>query len=390
MWPISPVRGQEASHDGQFPNPWRVIALVLSLALAAAACGTNDEPRRWSQCRAPGLGGAPGTSGEPAASAAARQRRADGLGDGQRGHEALGHGRQVHGGVPDVNVSVTPVDWGQAVAKLQTAIGGGETPDISQMGTDMMGQFVETGRPRARRRRHRSERLLRECLADQRHRWSGLWRAVVRRDARPLLPDRCRREGRHHRRADDLGRAQGDGQGHAGAGRRRVGHLARDQERPGVPAVRVVERRRRHRRGRRLRARLPAGRRGARVLRLVLRGGPDPASRSRKASTSRRPSCPARTRCSSPARGMSASSPTPAAPTSKASGPSPRCPRRSAPRRSSVAPTSSSSRTARTRTRPGPSSSSWPTRPTRSRGTTRRPCCPPSRLPGTIRRSRTT
>ena len=46
---------------------------------------------------------------------------------------------------PDVKVSVTPVDWGQAVAKLQTAIAGGTTPDVSQMGTDMMGQFGATG-----------------------------------------------------------------------------------------------------------------------------------------------------------------------------------------------------------------------------------------------------
>jgi len=44
-----------------------------------------------------------------------------------------------------VKVNVTPVDWGQAVAKLQTAIGGKQTPDISQMGTDMMGQFATTG-----------------------------------------------------------------------------------------------------------------------------------------------------------------------------------------------------------------------------------------------------
>ena len=33
----------------------------------------------------------------------------------------------------------------QAVAKLTTAIAGNTTPDVSQMGTDMMGQFVETG-----------------------------------------------------------------------------------------------------------------------------------------------------------------------------------------------------------------------------------------------------
>ena len=44
-----------------------------------------------------------------------------------------------------VTVNVTPVDWGQAVAKLQTAIAGGQTPDVSQMGTDMMGQFAATG-----------------------------------------------------------------------------------------------------------------------------------------------------------------------------------------------------------------------------------------------------
>ena len=46
---------------------------------------------------------------------------------------------------PDVNVEVTPIAWDQAVTRLQTAIGGGQTPCVSQMGTDMMGQFVATG-----------------------------------------------------------------------------------------------------------------------------------------------------------------------------------------------------------------------------------------------------
>jgi multiple sugar transport system substrate-binding protein len=46
---------------------------------------------------------------------------------------------------PNVQVNVTPIDWGQAVTRLQTAIAGGETPDVTQLGTDMMGQFVETG-----------------------------------------------------------------------------------------------------------------------------------------------------------------------------------------------------------------------------------------------------
>jgi multiple sugar transport system substrate-binding protein len=46
---------------------------------------------------------------------------------------------------PGVTVNVTPVAWDQAVSKLQTAIGGHQTPDVSQMGTDMMGQFAQTG-----------------------------------------------------------------------------------------------------------------------------------------------------------------------------------------------------------------------------------------------------
>ena len=33
---------------------------------------------------------------------------------------------------PDVKVNVTPVNWGQAVTKLQTAIAGGTTPDVSR------------------------------------------------------------------------------------------------------------------------------------------------------------------------------------------------------------------------------------------------------------------
>ena len=124
---------------------WRVIALVLSLALAAAACGTNDEP-----------GG--GASAAPPASADPRQVRRAGRhrpprvsGEltvwamGNEGTKLSVMADKFMAANPDVNVSVTPVDWGQAVAKLQTAIGGGETPDISQMGTDMMGQFVETG-----------------------------------------------------------------------------------------------------------------------------------------------------------------------------------------------------------------------------------------------------
>jgi multiple sugar transport system substrate-binding protein len=46
---------------------------------------------------------------------------------------------------PGVKVTVTPVAWDQAVTKLNAAIAGNVTPDVSQMGTDMMGQFAATG-----------------------------------------------------------------------------------------------------------------------------------------------------------------------------------------------------------------------------------------------------
>ena len=92
--------------------------------------------------------------------------------------------------------------------------------------------------------------------------------------------------------ADDLGRAQGDGQGDEGEGRRQVGHRPRHQELAGVPAVRVVDRRRHRRRGRRRsRSTRPQAVEALDLLRLVLRGGPDARTRARRASTSRRPSC---------------------------------------------------------------------------------------------------
>jgi multiple sugar transport system substrate-binding protein len=121
---------------------WRGIALFTVLTLATAACGTNDG----SGASAAAPGGDSGASGSPAGSAAAEL-------SGEVTVWAMGNEGTKLGVMadkfmeanPGVTVNVTPVDWGQAVAKLQTAIGGGETPDVSQMGTDMMGQFVETG-----------------------------------------------------------------------------------------------------------------------------------------------------------------------------------------------------------------------------------------------------
>jgi multiple sugar transport system substrate-binding protein len=89
---------------------------------------------------------------------------------------------------------------------------------------------------------------------------------------------------------------------------------------------------------------------------------------------------------SCPGRGTSASSPTRAAPASRTSTRSHRCPPASRRRRSSAAPTSPCSRTLRTATPPGSSSPGCPARRPRCSGTGPYPTCPPCRRRGTTRR----
>jgi multiple sugar transport system substrate-binding protein len=121
-------------------RPLRFFATLACVALIAAACGTNS-----------GNGGAAPASGGVASQAPAISPAGPLSGEltvwamGNEGVQlkTLADGFMAEN--PDVTVNVTPVDWGQAVAKLQTAIAGGQTPDVSQMGTDMMGQFAATG-----------------------------------------------------------------------------------------------------------------------------------------------------------------------------------------------------------------------------------------------------
>ena len=124
---------------------WRVLVLTTTLALTIGACGTNDQrggsAAPDTSAAATDAGASDSTAGSPAAVSGEITVWAM----GNEGTKLGAMADDFMAANPDVKVSVTPVDWGQAVAKLQTAIGGGETPDVSQMGTDMMGQFVETG-----------------------------------------------------------------------------------------------------------------------------------------------------------------------------------------------------------------------------------------------------
>lgn len=113
---------------------WR---LVLVASLLVGACGTNTSSS------SPGAGG-------PASQAPAVSPPASVSGTltvwamGNEGVKLKDLATKFEAANPGTKVNVTPVDWGVAVDKLQTAIAGHQTPDVSQMGTDMMGQFAET------------------------------------------------------------------------------------------------------------------------------------------------------------------------------------------------------------------------------------------------------
>jgi multiple sugar transport system substrate-binding protein len=119
------------------PSIKRLVALLAAATLAAAGCGSNQ-------------GGSGAASGAPASQAPAVSPSAVSgtltvWGMGAEGAKMNVLAEAFMKEFPDVKVTVTPVDWGQAVTKLNTAIGGRQTPDVSQMGTDMMGQFAATG-----------------------------------------------------------------------------------------------------------------------------------------------------------------------------------------------------------------------------------------------------
>jgi len=135
---IAPWRGQAQG------KPFRFAAILAALGLLIASCGTN------SGTSAPG--GSAGGSGAagPASQAPAISPAASVSGTltvwamGNEGVKLKDLAASFMKDNPGTTVNVTPVDWGQAVAKLQTAIAGHQTPDVSQMGTDMMGQFAAT------------------------------------------------------------------------------------------------------------------------------------------------------------------------------------------------------------------------------------------------------
>jgi multiple sugar transport system substrate-binding protein len=122
-------------------TPLRFAAIVAGLALLVASCGTN------AGSNAPGgsASQAPGSQAPAVSPAGPVTGTLTVWAMGNEGVKLKDLAVSFMKANPGTTVNVTPVDWGQAVAKLQTAIAGHQTPDVSQMGTDMMGQFAATG-----------------------------------------------------------------------------------------------------------------------------------------------------------------------------------------------------------------------------------------------------
>ncbi len=124
-------------------TPFRLAVVVAVVALLVAACGTNTGSS------APGGAGSNAPGG--AASQAPAISPAASVGGsltvwamGNEGVELKTLAAAFMTDNPGTTVEVVPVNWGEAVAKLTTAIAGHQTPDVSQMGTDMMAQFAAT------------------------------------------------------------------------------------------------------------------------------------------------------------------------------------------------------------------------------------------------------
>lgn len=122
-------------------TPVRLAAAAVALSLGVAACSGGDS--------GPGDNGNDDAGGTEAAS-----------GDAATGGEAGGtltvwamgaEGEQLPDFVADfeeqegVTVEVTPLPWDIAHDKLITSAAGGQSPDVTQMGTTWMGEFVELG-----------------------------------------------------------------------------------------------------------------------------------------------------------------------------------------------------------------------------------------------------
>jgi multiple sugar transport system substrate-binding protein len=105
-----------------------VTAVVLAMAMVAAGCGRGDS-----------------TSGPASASAVATGPVSGTItmwAQGAEGEKLPALLKEFEAANPGIKVNVTAIPWDAAHNKYQTAIAGGTTPDVAQMGTTWMADFA--------------------------------------------------------------------------------------------------------------------------------------------------------------------------------------------------------------------------------------------------------
>ena len=111
----------------------RVFAATIAVTALVGSCGRSDTED--------------GGAAEPAASVSEGQASGS-VEVWAMGTEGESLGEFASAFVkenPDVDIKVTAIPWDAAHDKIATAIAGGQTPDVSMVGTTWMGEFAATG-----------------------------------------------------------------------------------------------------------------------------------------------------------------------------------------------------------------------------------------------------
>ena len=282
------------------------IALAAAASLVLTACGRDDDA------------GAGGEAQSEAIDDGQGHRHHRRLGDGHRGRDAPGLLEPTsRRPTPTPTVKVTAIPWEAAHDKIAGAIASGETPDVSLIGTTWMGEFAEAG----------GLMPTPEGLVDEADFFPGAWGSTEVGGTSYGVPWYVETRVLYYRTdlAEKAGWAEApqtwDELKTFAAGPGEQGRRGVRPQPPARPdrlvadraAVRLVQRRRAHQRGRhRVHDRLPGDGRGARLLHVVLRRGAlaRPGCSTRASSRAASPRAP--TARSSPARGTPAWSRTPA------------------------------------------------------------------------------
>jgi multiple sugar transport system substrate-binding protein len=111
----------------------RVLAATIAVTALVASCGRSDTEE----------GGAAQTA------AAVGEGLATGTVEvwamGTEGEELDKFAKAFVKENPDADIKVTAIPWDAAHDKIATAIAGGQTPDVTMVGTTWMGEFAATG-----------------------------------------------------------------------------------------------------------------------------------------------------------------------------------------------------------------------------------------------------